>query len=269
MKISVITVCKNAKDTIEQTLLSLFSQSYKNWELILIDGSSDDGTIEIVKKHESKIHYFVSEPDSGIYNAMNKGLKHVSGDFVFFLNANDTLYSSDVLEKVTDELIAHPDIRLLFGNINTVSPDKLTSKIISYETLKDGSYFMNNNICHQSIFYEKKLFEQIGLYEESYKIASDLDFNIKCLLTHKVKTKYLPITIANFQLGGLSSNLKTEQLMRDENNKIKNIHFKEEAFFIKLDKLCKRYMGPLYKSTANLPVIKKILKNHRKFKLNF
>ena len=97
MKISIITVVKNAEKTIENTILSVLNQTYKNIELIIIDGVSTDGTLDIINKYKDKISYFISEPDTGVYNAMNKGIKAATGDIFYFLNANDSLYDDKVL----------------------------------------------------------------------------------------------------------------------------------------------------------------------------
>ena len=152
MKISIITVCKNAVDSIEDTLLSLYGQTYNNIEHIVIDGASTDGTLEILNKYQDKIAYFVSESDSGIYNAMNKGIKAATGDFLLFLNANDTFYCVDVLEKVSNALIENPDAKYLFGDVNYISEDGTQSEVQKYNEVKNDIYFVNRNICHQSIF---------------------------------------------------------------------------------------------------------------------
>ena len=116
MKISVITVCYNEAATIEKTLESIFNQTYQNIEFIVIDGGSTDGTLDIIEKYKDKIAYFVSEPDEGIYNAMNKGIKASSGEVLYFLNANDTLYSDDVLETVVS-VFEKGNYDFVYGNI--------------------------------------------------------------------------------------------------------------------------------------------------------
>lgn len=204
MKISIITVCLNAKETIEETFLSIFNQTYKNFELIVIDGSSTDGTLDVINKYKDEISYFISQPDNGIYDAMNKGIKVSTGDFIIFLNANDSFYNNQVLEKVAKILTNNPDVKFLFGDVTYILQDNIGTQQ-TYKNMKNVFSIMFDNICHQSIFYHRSLFEQIGLYSEDFKIYSDWDFNIKCLAEKKVKTIYLPIIICKFKLGGTCS----------------------------------------------------------------
>ena len=154
----------------------------------MIDGASTDGTLEILNKYQDKIAYFVSESDSGIYNAMNKGIKAATGDFLLFLNANDTFYCVDVLEKVSNALIENPDAKYLFGDVNYISEDGTQSEVQKYNEVKNDIYFVNRNICHQSIFYHTALFEELGEYPECYKIYADWEFNIKCLVKNKASS---------------------------------------------------------------------------------
>ena len=116
MKISIITVCKNAETTIEKTIQSVLSQSYKNIEYVVIDGASTDNTNALIKAYRNRISHYVSEIDHGIYNAMNKGIKFAKGDIVFFLNANDIFYDEFVLEKVAS-VFSKADIELLYGDV--------------------------------------------------------------------------------------------------------------------------------------------------------
>ena len=188
MKISIITVCYNEAATIEKTFKSIFSQSYTNIESIVIDGGSTDGTLDIIEKYKDKIAYFVSEPDEGIYNAMNKGIKASSGEVLYFLNANDTLYSEDVIENVINTFKKEHSA-FVYGNINLIYPAKNEikkhNKGINYHIL------LNQQICHQAVFYKKSLFDKFGLYDENFSIAADHDFNMKILTNKKTKTFYL------------------------------------------------------------------------------
>lgn len=149
-RISVITVVFNSKDSIEQTILSVLNQTYKNIEYIVIDGGSLDGTIEIVKKYLDKISKFITETDNGIYDAMNKGISLSSGEWIIFMNAGDRFVSNDVLEKIF--------------SYNTSDYD-----VIYSDTLINTDYIYKcdiskNNIIHQSVIYRKKLHDEVGLY---------------------------------------------------------------------------------------------------------
>lgn len=264
MKISVITVCLNAKDTIEETLLSIFNQTFKDVEVIVIDGASKDGTIEIIDKYKDKISHFVSEPDAGIYDAMNKGIKLATGDFICFLNASDIFYDNSILEKVNKKLEQNPECKFLFGDAEYIS--KADSKIVQYKNIKNEFSIIFDNICHQSIFYHKNLFEQFGLYSQEFKIYADWDFNINCLMKNKVKALYFPLTICKFQLGGTCSTPKSETIYRTEKELIIEKYYPEYKCFIKTNDFLRKHLGFVYKFFIK-KIIDLILQNPNK-KLN-
>lgn len=271
IKITIITVCLNAKETIEDTIKSVVTQSYKNIEYIIIDGSSTDGTVEVVDKYKSEITHFVSEPDDGVYEAMNKGINLATGDFILFLNANDSLYNENVIEIVADALNKNPESMLVFGDINYLMQDKKTSNVKAYGDVKNIFYFINNNICHQVIFYNKKLFDDFGEYSHEYKIYSDWDFNINCLVKQRIPCLYLPIIISNFLMGGLSSNPEYLNKYKLENALLLSNHYKKFLFLIKLDRFLNRYFHPIYKLFKNNFLFIKscdAFMSHKKFKLN-
>lgn len=270
MKISIITVCLNAKDTIEKTFLSVLNQTCKNWELIVIDGKSTDGTVDIIEKYNDNIAYFVSEKDSGVYNAMNKGIRAASGDFLLFLNANDTLHSTDVLEKVAEALTQNPEVKYLFGDVHYISEDGSQSKIEKYNNVKNDLYFVNRNICHQVIFYHKSLFEKLGEYPECYKIYADWDFNTKCLVQNKTPAIYLPIVISNFQLGGISANKALSKLYKKEKAMTWERNFKKYIVLSQTHTFLRKYLGSIYKPFESkiLSGIIEIYASQPKFRLN-
>lgn len=246
MQISVITVCLNTKDTIEETLLSIFNQTFKDIEIIVIDGASKDGTLEIIDKYKDKITHFVSESDNGIYDAMNKGIKLATGDFICFLNAGDTFYDTSIFEKVEKKLIQNPECKFIFGDAEYIS--KENSKIVSYENIKNEFSIIFDNICHQSIFYHKSLFEQFGLFSQDFKIYADWDFNINCLAKNKVKAMYLPLTICKFQLGGTCSNHESKKICKREKQLLIEKYYSEYKCFIIMNDFFRSHFGFIYKS---------------------
>lgn len=261
MKISIITVCLNAKDTIENTFLSVFNQTYKNFELIVIDGGSTDSTLEVIDKYKG-ISHFVSEPDSGIYDAMNKGIKLASGDFIFFLNANDVFYDENVLENAVSASKNNPQAKILFGDVEYISEDKKTSQIIRFNNIKDDFSLILGNICHQSIFYHKSLFEGFGLYSNQFKIYSDWDFNIKCLVENKVQALYLPLIISKFQLGGICSSEKNKKICAKEKKSLVKKYYPDFYFLIVANEFLRTKLGILYKILINITFAKKIVKSY-------
>lgn len=259
MKISIITVCLNAQDTIEDTFLSILNQTYKNTELIVIDGGSTDGTLEIIDKYKEKISSFISEPDNGIYDAMNKGIALATGDFIFFLNANDVFYNELVLEKVATNLIKNPEAKFLFGDVDYISKDKQSSKILTFENIKNDYSLILDNICHQSIFYHKSLFEQLGLYSEEFNIYADWDFNIKCLVENKTQALYLPIPISKFQLGGICSNPANKSICEFEKKVLIKKHYYKYRFLFFINDFSRKNLSWIYKYIIYNLFIKKFI----------
>ncbi len=195
-KLSIITVNLNNAVGLEKTIRSVISQTFSDYEYIIIDGGSTDGSVEVIKKYADKITYWVSEPDKGIYNAMNKGIKVAKGEWLYFLNSGDRLYDDSVLEKIFSSNIEKYDF--VYGNVKRIPSNNVYAGEFTYEKL------LNQNIAHQSVFQKKKLFKEIGKYDEKYKIAADYAFNIRAfekLYSHV----YLPIIIAEYDENGLSS----------------------------------------------------------------
>ena len=199
--ISVITVVKNGGKYLEQTIQSVTNQSYDNIEYIIIDGESTDGTLDLLKKYEHKISYWVSEPDNGIYDAMNKGVKLSSGEYIYFLNSGDTFYNN----MVFSDLIKLMDSKLftfVYGNINLSAQDGNFSIIKGKKIkLKELIYGM---VCHQALLVKKEVFTNIGFFNTKLKVAADYEWTIKLFKSHESHSNYFNITIANMPMGGIS-----------------------------------------------------------------
>lgn len=257
MKISVITVCKNVENTIEKTIESILNQTYKNFEIIVIDGVSTDKTLNILAKYGNCIN-LTSEPDSGIYNAMNKGIAKATGDILFFLNADDYLYSDDIFLLVVEKFKKDPLLMFLWGDINLASKEGSILKEISYKSIKTKMDIAANNICHQAIFYKKELFDKYGTYNESYKILADWDVNIRFLVEEKVKCLHIDKFITVFQTGGLSTNGNNDikKLHKIEQVSIKKRYFPVLSKFLGLDKCFCNFSGSIYKPLKNFFVEK-------------
>lgn len=246
MKISIITVCLNAKETIEDTFLSIFNQTYNNIELIVVDGVSKDSTLVIIDKYKDKITYFISEKDNGIYDAMNKGIKASNGDFIVFLNANDVFYDNFVLEKVAKALDENPQAEILFGDVEYISADGKKMIIQTFDDIKNNVSLIFDNICHQSIFYKKTLFERYGRYSKEFKIYADWDFNIKTLVENQVAAIYLPIIISKFQLGGICSDKKNRRICKKERKILIDKYYKKIKPLIILQDFLRKHLKFLY-----------------------
>ena len=136
MKISVVTVCYNAADTIEKTILSVLNQTYHDIEYIIIDGGSTDGTVEIIRKYADKIAYWVSEPDKGIYDAMNKGIEVATGEWINFMNAGDRFYKSDVIKLIFDNMNCYDDVDIIYGD--SLEEDHYGSIVYKYASAESN-----------------------------------------------------------------------------------------------------------------------------------
>lgn len=199
-KISIITINFNDAEGLEKTINSVINQSLLDFEYIVIDGGSSDGSLEVIKKYEKYINTLIIERDKGIYHAMNKGIKIAKGDYLFFLNSGDNFFDHDVLEKY-NMFLQKED--LIYFNIEV--KDNSISKIVSYPSLLRFSDFYLGGICHQSVFIKKSLFERIGLYDEDLKIVSDWKFFILALFKYNCSYKKVDEILATFYLGGISS----------------------------------------------------------------
>lgn len=211
-KITVITVSFNARETITRTIESVVSQKYPDMEYIIIDGNSSDGTQAIVTQYLSKISKFISEPDTGIYNAMNKGIKLASGEFIYFLGADDYLGDDEVMTDVAEFLVKHPSCKFLYGNIEVRSSGKINHiyKPVSPKLILDD--LITGCLPHQASFAHKSLFDdpEIGLFNEQYRTASDYEWFIKMAtkLSEQLDTiMYMDRVIASYNADGSSGNL--------------------------------------------------------------
>lgn len=202
-KFSIITVSYNAKDDLEKTIKSVSDQSFKNYEYIVIDGMSTDGTKEILKKYERDINYWVSEKDEGIYNAMNKGAKVARGEYLYFLNAGDTFNNQNVLKDVA-EFIDGED--LVYGKIRVVNK-KNDKSYIRDKTLTRFNLKLGKKVSQQAVFIKKSVFEKVGGLNGKYRIAADFDLLCKVFEGNYV-IKKTDTVICDYDGDGVSSNLK-------------------------------------------------------------
>ncbi len=210
-KISVITISYNCKDVIEDTILSVIGQTYINIEYIIIDGASTDGTVNVIRRYADKINYFVSEPDKGIYDAMNKGLNAATGDWVIFMNAGDSFYNNTVIERFVpqidiDTVIAHGDIMVIGKHF------KYNRKPEPIGEMKDRM-----TVRHQATF-TRLAYHKEHPFDTSFRSSGDYDFFYKAHFRDNVKFQYIPLCVANFDNTG-TSNVNFKRSFR-ENRRI-------------------------------------------------
>ncbi|SDL86192.1 glycosyltransferase family 2 protein [Chryseobacterium taihuense] len=225
MKISIITINYNNGTGLEDTIKSVINQTFADFQYIVIDGNSTDNSKEILNKFCDKINYWISEPDCGIYNAMNKGIAAAQGEYLLFLNSGDKLYNSQVLENVVPFL---GSADLLSGHTNMNENEKF--KVVkSLETIT-FKHFFRYSIDHPSTFIRRKLFDQIGNYDENLKIIADWKWFIIALAKFGVSYKSINCIVSTFKMDGISSRPENRKALLAERKKVLDEEF---PFFVK------------------------------------
>lgn len=207
MKISIITATYNSGSTLRDTIRSVLFQSYSNIEYIIIDGGSKDNTLNIINEYKDKIAKVISEPDKGIYDAMNKGITCATGDIIGILNSDDFFTSTNVVEQIVREFEENNSIDAVFGNIHFVKPENLNKPVRYYSSsiFKPSLFRFGFMPAHPSFYVKRTCYEKHGLYDLNYKIASDYDLLIRFLYVNKVTYKYLNMDFVTMRVGGAST----------------------------------------------------------------
>ena len=189
MKISIITVCFNAVSTIKDTIDSVLNQNYPEIEYIIVDGASTDGTVEIIRSYGNRIAKFISEPDEGIYDAMNKGISLASGNIVAILNADDFYINSQVISKVV-KAFRESGADIVYGDIVIVHPEN-TEKVVRYwkaGKYRPGSFKWGWHPPHPAFFVKRKIYEKYGVFDLEFKrVAADFEIMARFMERYRVK----------------------------------------------------------------------------------
>lgn len=201
MKYSIITVNFNNPEGLERTIKSVANQTYRDFEYIIVDGASTKGDVDIIRKYETHISKWVSEKDSGIYNAMNKGVQMASGDYCLFMNSGDELYSPTMLEDVSAKGIYADFVQ---GIICRPGKTETLISAPNEETISLGWYVWGNNNYHQASLIRRTLLLNHP-YDESLKVAADLKFNVEVLVKHSCSYQPINVVIAKYEFGGVSA----------------------------------------------------------------
>lgn len=221
MKISLITVTFNSDRTLCDTIQSVISQHFTNIEYIIVDGSSQDNTIEIIKKYEPLFQgrlKWISEKDNGLYDAMNKGIHMATGDIVGMINSDDFYHRNDVITKVA-EAFNNTDTQAVYGDVRFVNPKKLDKTVRYYSSKNFTPHLFRYGFmpAHPTFFTYRKYFEEFGYYKTDYKIAADYELLIRFLYVHQLKSKYLPFDFMKMRTGGTSTaSVKSNILLNKE-----------------------------------------------------
>lgn len=200
MRLSIITINYNNKQGLQETIDSVVSQTYKDIEWIIIDGGSTDGSRELIEENAQYFTYWCSEPDKGIYNAMNKGIGQATGEYCLFLNSGDSLYSAHTLENVLKEKYTQD---FVYGYL--INKENMKRKACFARENLTAADFFKSSLPHQATFMRKDVFDRYGLYDESCTIVSDWKFFLKTIVFENASIKYIDQPIAIFDNTGISS----------------------------------------------------------------
>ena len=238
MKISIITVTYNNVSVINDCLDSVKLQNYNNIEHIIIDGGSTDGTLQYLQSKRAEFKTLISEPDNGIYDAMNKGIKYSTGDIVGFLNSDDFYANNEVISKVVSEFEKESNLQACYSDSIYINK-KFTSKIVRYfKSCEFRHGLFSKGWCppHPTFFVKKSIYESYGYFDLNYNIASDIDLMMRFLEIHKIRSKYVPEVWVKMRMGG-TTNKSLKNILKQNfeilNSLKKNkLEFSPLVFFI-------------------------------------
>lgn len=222
MKLSIVTINYNNLKGLRKTMQSVFEQTWKDFEYIIIDGGSNDGSKEWIEQNSDKITNWISEPDNGIYHAMNKGIIVAKGEYLLLLNSGDWFFDREILSNFMKDL---GDYDIIYGNkINYFSDDKIIEE--KSPTLIDFYVFaFSYSLPHQATIIRRSLFSEMGLYDENLKIVSDWKFALLAIFKHNYKYFHKDINLIYYDMNGVSSTEKHNSLQIKERELVIDAHF--------------------------------------------
>jgi glycosyltransferase involved in cell wall biosynthesis len=228
-KISIVTVNKNNAAGLEKTIKSVISQKKDFCEFIVIDGESTDNSKDLLDNYKSEISFYSSEPDTGIYNAMNKGILKSTGDFILFLNSGDFLINENVIENLVKQISSTDDI--VSGSIIIEDKFNKQHKMFSQESI-EIQHFINLSLYHQATLISRKLFEKFGFYNENFKIGGDYEFFIRVFYKYNCKYRRISDEISYFKSDGISNNSNYSELNKLERINAWELNVSQRTFEI-------------------------------------
>ena len=252
MKISIITVTFNSASVIEHCLMSITNQSYKNIEQIIVDGASSDGTVDILNRYAKNISVLISEPDKGIYYAMNKGLSLVRGDIIGILNSDDFYHNNEVLSNVIKIFKEDSSLDACYADLLYVGRADI-SHIVRYwrsNQFRLGSFSKGWCTPHPTLFIRRSVYEKYGNFNLNYQIAAEVDLTMRFFEVHKIRVRYVPEIWVNMRVGGVSNkNLKNIFIQNVEILKaLKSYGLKANFIWFFINKLFSRAKQFLHRS---------------------
>jgi glycosyltransferase involved in cell wall biosynthesis len=261
-KISIVTITFNAEQHVESTIQSVCSQDYDNIEYIVVDGASSDGTLDIVDRYKTHMDSFVSEPDKGISDAFNKGIRMATGDLVLLLSADDYLYGSDTISKVAANFVNNPNIDVIHGNVIMLDSEK-SSEVISKPDPSLKSALFGQPLKHGAMFITKRAYDAFGLYDENYKYAMDYELVLR-FIKKNARFRYINDNLAVIRCGGVNQRYRQNTLNECFSISIqfgapvwkaqlyKSWKITKDIIRIMLDKLGLKYFIDLFRAVRNI-----------------
>ncbi|WP_295201088.1 glycosyltransferase family 2 protein [uncultured Chryseobacterium sp.] len=247
MKISIITACYNREKTISTTIECVVNQNYNNIEYLIIDGNSKDSSINIINRYKSKVDYIISENDTGIYNAINKGIVKSTGDIIGLLHSDDFFYSNGTISQIAN-VFKETNADIVYANGMYVEESNVDKIKRIYKSKPFRSYYLyfGWTPLHTTIFVRKEVFEKYGLYREDFNIASDYEISLRWFRNKNLKKVFLDQWVVKMRLGGKSTDMKQQKLKSSEDLKIINQynllgHF---TLFLKIFRKIPQYILP-------------------------
>lgn len=231
-KLSIITINLNNVTGLQRTFESVFEQTNHDYEIIVVDGGSTDGSVALIEKYKDQISYWVSETDSGVYQAMNKAIKKATGEYLLFLNSGDYLVDNNVLQDMSVEL---GDTAIVYGNVLFIECDG-KSYIGVYPAKLSFTHFVEGALPHPASFIQRALFEKVGLYDENLKICADWKFFMDAVCRYNCSYKQVNRTVAAFCLDGISSN-NTEIILQEKKQVLQSEYPLFMATYLELKRL--------------------------------
>lgn len=204
MKISIITVTFNSAATIAACIASVNRQSYANIEHIIIDGASKDGTVEIIRSLPNRVTTIISEPDNGIYDAMNKGIRIATGEVIGMLNSDDQLFSTSSIATIAAGFV-EKQVDCIFGNLIFTDNSGKITRIWRSKPFSSGLFTKSWTPAHPTFYCKRNLYERHGYYKTDYRIAADVELMLRFLEVHKISSGFLDELLVNMQAGGVSN----------------------------------------------------------------
>jgi len=218
LKISIITVVYNNKETVADAIASVLNQTYDQIEYIIIDGDSTDGTIDVINSMKENIDIIISEKDAGIYDAMNKGVLASSGDVIGILNSDDLYQDARVIEAVMNQFIQNPTLDIVYGDLVYVKSDNVAKVVRNWKSLPyHNNFFEKGNVPpHPTLFVKKRIYEEAGLFNLDFKLAADYEFMLRIFKKHNFRSRYRNKVIVKMRLGGASNKSFSNIIMQNK-----------------------------------------------------